>query len=236
MHRDIERRHLAAARMHADHANRLAAWASGRISGAPRFMSAVASTIGARHVGVSLVLGDRTEVVTVSSGPVATAAQDAEFTLGEGPVHDVTEAGAPIVADESALPTRWPQFAPAVAPFGVRAVAAAPLRTGTVCLGALTVFDPPADVGWSAETLCTVADALVYTELLVPASADPFDAPLLVDADHRAVVHQASGMVAEQLGCDATDALAVLRARAFGAGKPLAAIADEIVHRGLRLS
>lgn len=235
MHWDIQRRHLAAARMHAAHADRLAAWAAGRVARAPKFMSAVAATVGARHVGVSLVLEGRVEAVTVSSGPVAAAAQDAEFTLGEGPVHDVTSAGVLLVADEPALRRRWPRFAPAVAGFGVRAVASAPLRTGTACLGALTVFDPPADPGQSARTLCTVADALVHSALLVPDGADPLDVPLLDGADLHAVVHQASGMVAEQLGCGAADALVVLRARAFGDGKPLAVIADEVVSRGLRL-
>ena len=37
-------------------------------------------------------------------------------------------------------------------------------------------------------------------------------------AEHRAVVHQATGMVSMQLGCSARDALARLRAKAFTDG------------------
>jgi hypothetical protein len=229
IHRGMERRHLAAARMHTDHTDRLTAWAA-----APTLMAVVASTIGARHVGLTLLGADRTEALTVASDPVATAAQDMEFTLGEGPAHDVTSAGAPVVADEFALPVRWPHFAPLVARLGVRSVAAAPLTTSNGCLGALTVFDPGAK-DRSVAVLRAVADALVATALLVPEDADPLDVPLVAAADHRPVVHQASGMVAEQLGCTAVDALAVLRARAFAEDEPITAIATEVVRRRLRL-
>lgn len=229
MHRDIECRHHAAARLHAAHAERLAAG----ITPAPPFMAALAAEVGASHVGISLVLGDRTEAVTIASDAIATAVQELEYTLGEGPVHDVAAAGAPVVADEKAFAARWPRFAPAVARFGVRSVAAEPLCTGTGCLGVLTVFDPPAE---PAASLATVADALVHTALLAPEGADPLDLPLLAGADHHEVVHQAGGMVAEQLGCEVTDGLAVLRARAFATGTPLAEIANDVVHKGLRMS
>lgn len=185
MHRDVECRHLAAASLHTEHAARLAAWAEGSAgaSATPRFMTAVAAAIGARHVGLSLVLGDRTEAVTVASDPVVTAVQNAEFTLGEEPVHDVTAAEIPVVVDALALPQRWPQFAPEAARFGVCAVAAASLRTDNGCLGALTVFDPPADPDQATETLCTVADVLVHTVLLDPGSADPLDCVVCISRD-----------------------------------------------------
>lgn len=229
MHRDIERRHHAAARLHTAHAERLA---SGPAP-APSFMAALAEEVGANHVGVSLVLGDRTQAVTVASDAIATAVQELESTLGEGPVHDVAAAGTPVRVDESVFPVRWPRFAPAVARYGVRSVAAEPLSAGASCLGVLTVFDPPDEV---AVSLATVADALVHTALLAPESADPLDVPLLADADHHDVLHQASGMVAEQLGCDVADGAAMLRARAFATDTALGVLADEVVHKGLRLS
>lgn len=232
MHRDIERRHLTAARLHADHAERLVR--AGDVTPAPPFMAAVAAEVGAVHVGISLVLGDRTEAVTVASDVIATAVQDLESIIGEGPVHDVASYGDPIVADASAFPVRWPRLASAVALYGVRSVAAEPLRTNTGCLGVLTVFDPPAEA--APGSLATVADALVYSALLAPDSGDPLDLPLLVGADDHAVLHQASGMVAEQLGCGVSDGLVVLRARAFATDTPLAAIADEIVHGGLKVN
>lgn len=228
MYRDIERKHLAAARLQLAYSQRLAV--AGAAS-AP-FMAALAEEVGATHVGISLVLSDRTEAVTVASGAIATALQEAENTLGEGPVHDVTAAGVPVVVDETAFPMRWSRFALAVARFGVRSVAAEPLRTSTGFLGVLTVFDPPAE---PAASLAAVANALVRIALLAPNSTDPLDLPLLAGADHHEVVHQAGGMVAEQLGCDVADGLAILRARAFATGRSLTAIAHDVVHKGLRL-
>jgi hypothetical protein len=188
-----------------------------------------------QHVGVSLLRRNRSEAVTVGSDAVATAAQDVEFTLGEGPVHDVATSGDPIAVGEAELRARWPRFAYGVARYGVSAVAATPMRVPAGCVGVLTVFDPPAAPERSTAMMSTVADALVHSSLLTPESADPLDLQLLVGADHHDVVHQASGMVAEQLGCDVDDALVVLRARAFAVDEPVGAIAADVVHRGLRL-
>ena len=233
MHWSIARRHMASARMHSYHADRLAAW-RGK-SAKPVFMTAVASALEAQHVGVSLLRGDRSEALHVGSGPVAEAAQDVEFTVGEGPVHDVAMSGIPLAADADELWSRWPRFAGGVARYGVHAVAAAPMHTDDGCLGVLTVFDPPAEQKRSAAMMATVADALVHSSLLSPESADPLDLPLLVGANHHAIVHQASGMIAEQLGCAADDALVVMRARAFVTDSSLDAIAAEVVHSRLRL-
>jgi hypothetical protein len=237
LHRGIESRHQAAAALHTYHVERLKAWASNVTAGAgspPRFIGAVAATLGSGHVGVSLLSDDRTEAVTIAADPVATAAQELEFEIGEGPAHEAATEVHPVVADESALPRRWPQFASAVAHLGIRSVASAPLTTGNGCLGALTVFEP-ADPHKLANVLSTLADALVHTALLIPPGTDPLALPLLAGADNRAVVHQASGMVAVQLGCEADDALAILRARAFAENKAVAEIAREVVQRELRL-
>lgn len=229
IHRGMERRHRAAARMHTDYTDRLTARAA-----MPTLMAAVATAIGAQHVGLTVLGTDRTEALTMASDSVATEAQDAEFTLGEGPAHDVTSGGAPVVADESMLPARWPHFAPQVARLGVRSVIAAPLTTTNGCFGALTVFDPGAQ-DRPVAMLRAVADALVNTTLLVE-ETDAIAVPLLAGVDSRAVVHQAAGMVAVQLGCTATDALAALRARAFAEDRPITALATEVVRRKLRLA
>jgi hypothetical protein len=48
-------------------------------------------------------------------------------------------------------------------------------------------------------------------------------------------VHQAVGVVMEELGVGAEDALARMRGHAFAAGKPISEVAHEIVAGGLRL-
>src|SRR5207253_9929383 len=60
-------------------------------------------------------------------------------------------------------------------------------------------------------------------------------AELEVGANFRFVVHQASGMVAVQLGVSVREALIRLRAYAFGNDRLLGGVAEAIVARTLRL-
>ena len=52
--------------------------------------------------------------------------------------------------------------------------------------------------------------------------------------DFRSVVHQASGMVAVQLEISVGQALVRLRAHAFGEGRALNGVAEDVVARRLR--
>jgi len=237
MHRDIEQRHLTAASLHGTHAERLSRWvaaAGRRAKPPPRFMAAVAETLDARAVGLSLLGSDRTEKAVVASNPMATAAQELEFTLGEGPAHDAATKRELVVITEDTLPARWAHYSPAVAQLGVRAVDAAPMVVNEACFGVLTVFDPPgAGVAARTKTLSRVTDALVHTEL--PGFGDPDldENSLFADGDHRAVAHQAAGMITEQLGCSVADALAVLRASAFVANEAADVVAQRVLRREL---
>jgi AmiR/NasT family two-component response regulator len=68
------------------------------------------------------------------------------------------------------------------------------------------------------------------------ASTSPRDIELeLLDVGtHQLVVHQATGMVAEQLRMATRDALALLRARAFAEGRRLSELAADVVARRVR--
>jgi hypothetical protein len=237
MHRGIEQRHLTAAALHGAHAERLSRWAAAagrRATRPPRFMAVVAETLDARAAGLSLLGSDRTEKAVVASNPVAAAAQELEFTIGEGPVHDAATNRELVVITEDALPAQWAHYSPAVARLGVRAVDAAPMCVNETCFGVLTVFDPPgAGVAARARTLGRVRDALVHTELLGMGAPDPGESSLFADGDHRAVAHQAAGMITEQLGCSPGDALAVLCASAFAGDEPTDVTARRVLRREL---
>ena len=59
--------------------------------------------------------------------------------------------------------------------------------------------------------------------------------PLFGEADFPAGVHQAAGMVSQQCGCGPSDALALLRARAFADGRTAEEIAAAVLRGELRL-
>lgn len=240
-YRQIEQRHLAAARLQALHAARLQRW--GRdTDGAlrPVFMAAVAAMLGMDSAAV-VVFGRRhVEAMVATSDAVARAAHDLEFVLGEGPTTDATTTGEVVVADGPAVRRRWPQYGAAVAEFGVLAVVATPLILPTACLGALCGFDSRSSLhDGVADSADVVADVLTHTVLLTSPEATADESiprlPLFDEADYQAVVHQAVGIVSVQCDCGLDDARALLRARSFTDGQPVARIAAQVVDGTLRL-
>jgi hypothetical protein len=55
------------------------------------------------------------------------------------------------------------------------------------------------------------------------------------DADFLASVHQAAGIVSVQLACQTTDAVALLRARAFADDLPVETLARSVIRRDIQL-
>src|SRR5205085_11217961 len=81
-----------------------------------------------------------------------------------------------------------------------------------------------------------MADVAAHAVLVMQAGAQPgqLAAELETGADFRYIVHQASGMVAAQLGVGVGQAFVRLRAYAFGNDRPLTGVAEDVVARRLR--
>jgi hypothetical protein len=162
-----------------------------------------------------------------------------QFTLGEGPGIDVLSEGRPVlICDLGRTTSRWNQFAPAALALGVGAVFAYPLQVGAVRTGVLSFYADRAGKPSRGrlDDLATVA-SLVTDAVLAIQSGSPgreLAGSLANAAEHLAVVHQASGMVAVQLGSTVQDALVRLRARAFSDGVGVDDVARLVVARRLR--
>jgi hypothetical protein len=242
-HRQVQRQHLAAVAMHSAHAARLQAWADtpARQTALPRFMGSVAEVAQADSAAVTLFGPGLTETLSSASDGIAKAAQDAEFTLGEGPARDAVTCRHTIRARAS-ICQRWPNYGPTVAGLGIRSIAAVPIvparsePIGALALFGLRPHSPPDDL----DGLRAVADTITSMLLDETSTNDTMDEavhrPLMADGDHRPVVHQAAGIVSVQCDCTIPDALAMIRARAFTKDEPLEAVATAIVNRTLRLT
>jgi GAF domain-containing protein len=131
------------------------------------------------------------------------------------------------------LHERWPLYGPAVAGLGVRAVTAVPLQVPGNCLGALCVYSAaPVISDAVAAAAVRVADALTHTVLLPGRGS--LDG-LFGEADFRAEIHQATGMIAARCGCGIDDAQALLRARAFADGRSVELVARSVLRGETRL-
>ena len=177
-------------------------------------------------------------VVAVTDGPAATM-EELQFTLGEGPCVECSRTGRPVLQPDLAAggPSRWPGFSAGALEAGIRAVFALPLRVGGIRLGVLDLYrDEPGDLGEKELTEALhFADAatalLLHLQSLAPAGTDVLAVPVLED---RAEVHQATGVVSVQARVPLPHALALLRARAYAAERPVLELARAVLDGELR--
>ena len=168
------------------------------------------------------------------------AVDELQFSLGEGPCIDADAQGGPVLeADLVGAEAQWPAWAPAAIVEGVRAVFAFPLRVGAARLGALSAYRASAGELMPTQLGDALVLANVATHLLLDleAGTSPRAVPgrLAEAVEARAVVHQATGMVAVQLAVPVAEALSRLRAHAWAHDRPLNAVAGDVVARRLRL-
>jgi GAF domain-containing protein len=191
--------------------------------------------------GIMLLTGDTQQGSVCSSNEVSALIEELQFTLGEGPCVDAHRDDRPVVEADLADPDmpRWLAFAPPAVAAGARAVFGFPMRVGGVRLGALNLYrdrpGPMSDDQYANSLV--LAEVAARAVLAMQAHAPPgaLSTELEEGANFRFVVHQASGMVAAQLGVSVGEALARLRAYAFGNDVLLTEVAEAIVARTLRL-
>lgn len=196
--------------------------------------------IGVSGAGIMLMSGDTPQGALCSTNEVSAFIERLQFDLGEGPCVDAYHHDRPVLEPDLASPVtpRWLAFSGPALEAGARAVFGFPLQFGAVRLGALDLYcDRPGPLTDDQH-----ADALVMahlaaeTVLVMQAQAPPGHLAEVLEAggDFQYVVHQASGMVAAQLGISVAKALIRLRAYAFGNDRPLAEVAEDVVARTLR--
>jgi hypothetical protein len=199
-----------------------------------------AEVTGTSGAGIMLMSGDVPRGSLCTTGAVSAVIEQLQYDLGEGPCVDAYNLDRAISEPDLESPAvpRWLAFSGPALEAGARAVFGFPLRTGSVRLGAVNLFMDRR----GALTDDQHADALVMADvaaevvLMLQAEAPPgtLARELEASAEFQYVVHQAAGMVAAQIDGTVTQALIRLRAHAFGNGRPLAEVAQDVIHRRLR--
>ena len=216
------------------------AFASSRDDPHGSLCSAAAGLVGVSGAGVVLMSGGRTLGNVCVSDAVAEAVEDVQFTLGEGPCVDACRAKAPVLVPDLAAENivRWPGFRAAARAQGIRAAFGFPLLIEAVCIGALNLYNQrPGDL-----TREQIADAVVAAQVAGrivlgwQSVAGPGSLAWQLEQVpvHRAVVHQAAGMVSVQAGVSVDDALVCIRAYAFAEDRRITTVAEDVVAGQLR--
>ncbi|HEY1671645.1 MAG TPA: GAF and ANTAR domain-containing protein [Streptosporangiaceae bacterium] len=165
---------------------------------------------------------------------------DLQATLGEGPAVEASTGQGPVLGADlrtTGSRARWPQFAPVALAHGIAAVFAVPVGSGAARLGVLCLYREQADelTRDQLDAVLLYADAALLLALDDRGGLAPGSAELIGPSfpERRAKVHQATGMVSVQVGISVTDALVMLRACAYAAGRPIAEIAADVIGRRL---
>jgi hypothetical protein len=210
------------------------------VPGGPRLCEVCADTAAMSGAGIMLMSGDVAGGSVCTTNEVSALIEELQYTLGEGPCVDAYNSDRPVLEPDLADPStlRWLAFTPPAVEAGARAVFGFPLQVGAIRLGALNLYrDRPGPLSSDqyADAL-VLAGVAAQAVLVMQAQAPPgaLAAELEVGANFLFVVHQASGMVAVQLGISVREALVRLRAYAFGNERLLAEVAEEVVGRRLR--
>ncbi|HEY5785293.1 MAG TPA: GAF and ANTAR domain-containing protein [Microlunatus sp.] len=189
--------------------------------------------------GITMMGRDGWRGVIAATGPLSERLEELQFVCGEGPCIDAVRLGHPVLVDdlEDRLWRDWTGYAPAAQAAGVRAVFAFPIQVGAARIAVLDVYRDVAGPLTGDE----LADGLVFADFALDAlldgqqSAPAGHSPAgMEDAfDYR--IYQAQGMVSVQLQIDLLEAMARLRAHAWGSQLRLGDVADDVLAGSLHL-
>lgn len=194
---------------------------------------------GLRVAAVAVsTLGDPLGSETVGALDVLAARGDeVQIDLGEGPGWQALRTGEPALHDDldGDAAAAWPAACQTFRALGVVSAFAFPMRVGTLDLGAVTLYardrtrlDDDEVVRLTRLTRATASRVLAWG--LRRAEAELAGAPD-TGAYPRRQVHQAVGMVAAQTETSTSDAELLLRAAAFGAGRTVLELSEDVLRR-----
>jgi hypothetical protein len=169
------------------------------------------------------------------SDDICAGIEDAQFEHGEGPCFQAFRTGiAVFVSDLREPPYRasWPGYVPAALTAGAIGVAALPITAGGRCFAVLDLYRSTAGAFSEQEAGTAARFADVAGRALLRAVPSAADSDAGYTPERRDTVHQAVGMVMQQVGGNRHDALARLRAHAYATDRHLNDTADDVLdHR-----
>lgn len=187
--------------------------------------------------GVISTLGPPLGSQTVcASSPVAARIDEIQIDLGEGPCWEALRTRRPVL--EPDLRHRggeaWPGAREALRQLEVGSLFAFPLFVGPLSVGVVDLYSDEPRVLSSTEVEDVTALATIAAKQVLRRALDDLesiDDGMAPGPYSQREVHQASGMVAAQLGVAVADALVVLRGHAFATGHSVREVAADVIAR-----
>ena len=163
-----------------------------------------------------------------------------ELQHDEGPCLEAFRTGRAVTrAGLDEMRASWPTFTPRLEAAGFASAQAVPMRLRDEIIGALNVFRVrPGALSDSdmklARALADVATVGLLQERTIRAH-DVLAEQLQGALNSRILIEQAKGVMAERTGLDVDQAFTVIRTRARQEGRPLIAVAADVINSRGRL-
>ncbi len=203
-----------------------------------RLCEAYRELAGAEGAAITVDYSSTNRVTLWTTNEVARRLEDLQDVTGEGPGHSASASGQiEVCAVPGSASSRWAIFVEAAQDiFGSALIHAVPMAPERDVLGVITLYRdhrvgaPLALERGQLQFLANVVGAALLgdNDAAVTATSGPWLS--------RATIHQATGMVVAQLHVSPEDALAVLRAHAYGQQATLSEIAAAVVDRRVNFS
>jgi GAF domain-containing protein len=190
--------------------------------------------------GVILIMRGRVLGVVCCSDVITEAVEEVQYTLGEGPCIDAFTTKQPVLVPDlgDATGSRWPGFRDGALAAGVRSAFGFPLLVGSVCIGALNLYQRHPGMLSDEQLADAVVLAHIAGQTVLAWQSVAGAGSLARELEHlsanRAIVHQATGMISVQASTSVGDASALLRAYAFSTDQPITGVASDVVRGALR--
>jgi hypothetical protein len=190
---------------------------------------------GAEGAALTVRYQSTNRVTLSTTNEVARRLEDLQDVMGEGPGHTASESGQiEVCAVPGTASSRWSMFVEAAQDIiDQTTVHAVPMRPEVEVFGVITLYHDHGSRRLALERaqlqfLANVVGAVLLGDKEAVAASGPWLS--------RATIHQATGMVVAQLRVSPEDALAVLRAHAYGQQATLSEIASAVVERRVSFS
>lgn len=190
---------------------------------------------GAEGAALTVRYQSTNRVTLSTTNEVARRLEDLQDVMGEGPGHSASESGQiEICAVPGTASSRWSIFVEAAQDIVDKTtVHAVPMRPERDVFGVITLYHDHGNRKLALERgqlqfLANVVGAVLIGDKEAAAASGPWLS--------RATIHQATGMVVAQLRVSPEDALAVLRAHAYGQQATLSEIASAVIERRVKFA
>jgi GAF domain-containing protein len=195
--------------------------------------------LGAADEASVTLLTDREATTYGATGPMALAADEAQYRFGGGPCLDSARANQLVSVPELPTDDRWAATTE-MTEVGARSSLSLPLPVQGEAIGALNVYarvthafdDDAVALGreFASYGAVAVANAVSYS------SAADAARNLRAAMEHRAVIEQAKGILIGSTGCDEDEAFHLLVQQSQHENRKLREIAAELVKMSIRKS